>query len=450
MDCRTAQEMLVDLLYGELDRDDSDRLRAHLDKCSDCAEQYEQMNGILKLVRTHQPKEPPEEITERILHAAEAAAQHRAHQKKPVAFWKWLITNPALSGALAILLVATFAVFTMFPQNPQKKSAGKKPALQAVMPQAPSAKEMKKLESIQSKVTSTDTAKRAAPSKIPTASQKDEPTLGGLKTVVRKKTKGRSISDGPTMDRIATEKAGGRATNLHRGTGRTATRRISKKKRRHPSSRPAPRHVTSISSRLSREESSAGEAVVGPNATDETTHRDLTLKKPAVPKKTVVQAPESNEPADDLDINKSGGFETGSVRHEPEPEKELGVMPARQLPAAEEKNAKVQRQEESRPKAKATRRRVNIDGREASGTQQYLKAKSLFKSGYCKAAISAIDQAVRMFPNHRMAADALFDKASCLIKLGRFRQATDTYKHIERKYPQRAKEAKRQLQRINP
>ena len=77
-------------------------------------------------------------------------------------------------------------------------------------------------------------------------------------------------------------------------------------------------------------------------------------------------------------------------------------------------------------------------------------AKALFLAGHCDQAVRAAAEAVRRAPRHAQAADTLFDQASCLVKLGRFEQAAQTYRRIEREHPGRADTARRELDRIRP
>lgn len=77
-------------------------------------------------------------------------------------------------------------------------------------------------------------------------------------------------------------------------------------------------------------------------------------------------------------------------------------------------------------------------------------AKALFLAGQCDQAIRAAAEAIRRAPRHGQAADALFDQASCQVKLGRFDAAARTYRRIEREHPGRAGAAQRELDRIQP
>ena len=81
-------------------------------------------------------------------------------------------------------------------------------------------------------------------------------------------------------------------------------------------------------------------------------------------------------------------------------------------------------------------------------TSRYRLGKALFLSGQCLQAIEAIRRAVKDSPGHGMAVPALFDQASCHIKLNQFKQARSIYRNIERNYPAHREEARRSLDRI--
>lgn len=469
MDCRTAQEMLVDLLYGELSPAASEQLQAHLAGCSDCSAEYEQMSKLLELVRANPVQQPSEEVTGRILHAATVAARHRVEKSKSSSgWWKWLIMNPALAGAVVIVLVASVALVTVLPQE---KSPEAKVSQQLIAPQVPIAsdessvsKKTSPKDAISTKVTLSPKKESASgrgpsPKALELSSDRDKALVGGSKSLSSGKNKDRTVDDSEqgNLDTVS---------DTNRSHGRSKFYRARKGKKHSPKRKSAITKTRSddglvgsldASSERNQEKlldlagpevvsrSSAKPSVQEHARSENAPSEDLYLKNTASlasSAKPQADAPKISAAVAGANLRGAGG--TDARYKKPEREHEAQAPQAAKTATAldYERDESGEEKPESAPALAGQER--------ASKSNPYLHAKSLFRSGDCKAAISAIDRALKMYPGHRMAADALFDKASCQVKLGRFEQAKETYRRIERDFPKRASEARRQSRRIKP
>lgn len=488
MDCQVAQELLVDLLYGELAPDVRKDLEAHLDKCPECSSEYEQMAGVLKLVRANPlddlSTEPPAELSERILHAAQVAARQRSQRQKPMPWWKWWIMNPALSGAVVLLLVVTVGLITLSPDHePTKKSSSVQAISTESLPakdyteeldrRTPKALPEKKapdvVSSIEHKALVQDESGKAGIGQV----SSDDRGIFGLKTAAKKKRKSqprglKTRQQAQLANKTAGIKSQKAKTSIGGGGGNTGAMGRSEygfaqKEHIFPKRKaPGPKTLAKRSRRTSTPSSDA------PAYHEKTTKPLDDLKTADKAKPTEVQKPSTStmgkleyrseqapaaggllkkpavreKPMSQAGASKSGEHDMDMAGSSP-----AGVPVAASSEPLEEKPAA---ERAGRDKEDESRSIQEHEDQSSSASSLYLAAKDLFRSGYCKAAIKAIDRALRKYPRHRMAPDALFDKASCLVKLGEFSKAIKTYQRIENNYPARAKEARRQIERIAP
>jgi len=118
MKCRKVQENLVDLLLGILPKETEREIRAHIDTCRRCREEYGSFAKVQKAVDAVPEITPSEYLEDRILHryweAQRKSYSHRlriiaAHHSFARYFSGWLflqIRRPAVAAVLTALIAA--------------------------------------------------------------------------------------------------------------------------------------------------------------------------------------------------------------------------------------------------------------------------------------------------------------------------------------------------------
>jgi len=121
MDCKKADNLLIDFLYGELPPNDQTAFERHLQGCPEHTREVEKLRGVLNLVRAQEPEEVPEAVSARILQAARAQMPQKT---KPSPFFS-LIWNPAAAAAVLVVVVITVGLATHFmsEQIPEEDAA---------------------------------------------------------------------------------------------------------------------------------------------------------------------------------------------------------------------------------------------------------------------------------------------------------------------------------------
>jgi anti-sigma factor RsiW len=127
-DCRTAQERLIDLVFKELDEEQSRRLLSELEACPECREQHRSISLTLfafdQATASTLPQEnfwsEYHEKLERRLDAAERETPRT--QRSAVPLWKRFIATsirvPAPVAALAVLLLTVSSLYALMrPSN---------------------------------------------------------------------------------------------------------------------------------------------------------------------------------------------------------------------------------------------------------------------------------------------------------------------------------------------
>ncbi|HOX43880.1 MAG TPA: tetratricopeptide repeat protein [Myxococcota bacterium] len=130
MDCKLADESLVDLLYEELSPDRRQALEAHLEGCARCAGELARLRGVLRVVRDVPLDEPAPQVSERILRLARAArdsgergAAARAASEAGAAaplgrLWRWSWSPALVAVMLGLVVVAVGLVAFQKLQQP--------------------------------------------------------------------------------------------------------------------------------------------------------------------------------------------------------------------------------------------------------------------------------------------------------------------------------------------
>jgi hypothetical protein len=124
-DCRTAQERLIDLVFKELDDEQSLRLLKEVEACPECQEQHRSMSlTLFAFDQATSSMLPPEnfwsdyhEKLERRLDAATAAETGTPQPSNATPLWKRFVNTsirvPAPVAALALLLLAGSSLFAL-------------------------------------------------------------------------------------------------------------------------------------------------------------------------------------------------------------------------------------------------------------------------------------------------------------------------------------------------
>jgi hypothetical protein len=117
MNCRKATQLFSEHIEGLLDPERSERLRAHLDRCADCAELIEIME--LNIVQLNAVADPamPAGLEQRLafipqceLAAASAAGQQTGEGQRSSG-GHWLFSNAAAAVILALFITANLTWF---------------------------------------------------------------------------------------------------------------------------------------------------------------------------------------------------------------------------------------------------------------------------------------------------------------------------------------------------
>ncbi len=436
MDCKQADNLLIDFLYGELSPDDRAAFERHLQSCPEHAREVEKLRGVLKLVRAQEPEEVPESLSARILQNARA----RMPNKPRPAPWLSLIWNPVAAAAVLVVVVITVGLATHFmsEQAPEEE-----PALEAARPLAvaeepaeralPAAKAKEKKEfapeprpaakplEVKARKKPRKKKRRSPPAKKRALKPAPAPTAKtpGLWAAKPRPepvmtTGARGGAAGPGDAAIAGKTAGttaGKADRGMEGTAGETYRREKQVKDKKKISRPLKdrefaKPPPPAKSPPPREESVAAEPAA-PASMDAQEESYSQAPAPRA-KKSAERAP--------IDYYRSAEADLANQRYD----------------AAVSKYRKFLARNPSDPRAPTCRYRI---------------AKALFLAGRCAEAVRAVSEAVSAAPRHPMAPGALLDQGSCYEKLNRLSEANSTYRRIDRDYPSYREEAEKGLRR---
>ncbi len=504
MDCKRTDELLVDFLYGELDQGGRAGFERHLAGCPACAREIEQLQGVLALVRAQPADEPSEQVSERILHAARTAVSCAAEQQRLAArpsWLRWLVSPAAVSAVLAVIVVSVGLV-TYLGSRPTPEPVTVDSEVQSIAPPAPHKPQNEALQRARPAEEKPQVAARPTPEDLDTsldeqARPEPAPSRGQIeaqpvaagKVKIRRKTR-----PAPAVGRLAKDARADSLAGLRpvikpadgdRGpavlgggagpaAGEKAGREIQRPERPGPFARPPPPGRASGSDGAPPAEPERVEsrfAVPPPRATEPAwadPKRDKEAKKKAAhtaPVKTPAPAPDAayadQAPKEEAMVAESeGAFDLDDAKSI----EATTAYPARTAPATRAATRQGSSSVDQYTLAERALARGEHDAA-ATGfrafiaanpvgprtiTARFRLAKALFLAGRCEQAIRAADVAFRFAPHHRLAADALFDQASCYVKLGRFEKAISTYRLIERQHPIRAPEARRAADRLTP
>jgi len=445
MDCKQADNLMIDFLYGELSPGDRAEFENHLKSCPEHAREVEKLRGVLNLVRSQEPEEVPEEVSARIM----ANARARMPQKtKPSPFFS-LIWNPVAAAAVLALVVVTVGLATYFTSE---TGPVEEPALEAARPLAAAEK------------------------------PRPLPVLAETKDEEKKEYKAAPEPEAP-----ATEPAPGvspppkpkTAEKIYKSPRRAKRRKSPGKKKAYKSTYAPPPKTPEVWGSRAKPKAglstgaTGGAAIPGDTAVMGKTDRGMEGTSKAEYEKKTKDKKKESRPAGERDFA------------EPPPPMKAAPPPAPSAPReemieAESVAVSADMEDDSHPQATPRARKVAekkpADYYQAAegdlarkrydaavskyrtflaqnpsdpraATARYRIAKALFLAGRCAEAVQAVDTAVSAAPRHPMAPNALLDQGSCYEKLNRLSEANATYRRINRDYPSYTEEAQKGMRR---
>jgi TolA-binding protein len=456
MDCKQADNLMIDFLYGELSTGDRAAFEKHLQGCPEHAREIEKLRGVLNLVRAQEPEEVPEAVSARIMANARARMPQRA---KPAPFLS-LIWNPVAAAAVLAVVVVTVGLATYFTSEP---GLDEEPALEATKPLAVAekpqpmpgiaAKEEEKKEyaaAPEPKVPVEAPAAEPAPPPIPTERVLKKPKRRKARKSPGKKKGYKSIPKTPEVWGSRAKAKSATPTGVRGGAAGPgdsyyppkATSTVGKADRSMEGATGAERK------RMEREKKAKDKKKVSRPAEE----RDFA--KPPPPMKAA-PPPTAPPPREEMMEAESVAMSVDSADMEddsypqaaPRAKKAEKREPTDYYKAAEADLVN-KRYDAAVSKYRTFLAQKPSDPR--APTCRYRIAKALFLAGRCSEAIKAVEAAVSGSPRHPMAPNALLDQGSCYERLNRFSEANATYRRINRDYPSYTEEAQKGMRRTRP
>ena len=443
--CEPFDAWVVDYLYDELSPADRQRFEEHIEHCSQHAQEVAELSSVLKVVRSGRAEDAPQPVIDRIVHLARAAEPAR---NRPPLLMR-LIWNPMAAAAMLALVVITVGLAV----QQQDLHPDHAPAVDQMLPVESPERILSEAEAAarpMEKTAASDLpASKAAPAKDVAKAEE----LVAAKTVAKKPA---------PRDRR-------RKSSAHKQRSKQA------KKESAPKAAGAPRREQDEPQRdgvVDDLKIIGGGQMADKNQEASSTRGALGQASSALP----------SVPA----ASKTGKEKKSALayQHSPQPpmltaeveKSEPEARPAMEQIRPAPKQRKFSKKSRTKKKSPAVSRdnvdlfgaaELDLAGKRytaavqkyraflqdsphdrRSPTAYYRIGKALFLAGQCRQAIAAIGRAVQKAPGHGMAVTALFDQASCHIKLNQFAQARSIYRNIESNYPAHREEARRSLNRI--
>lgn len=416
MNCKQADNLLIDFLYGELSPQDRAAFELHLQGCPEHAREVEKLRGLLHLVRAQEPEEVPEALSARILQTARAQMPRKS---KPAPFF-YLIWNPAAAAAVLVVVVITVGLATHFMS---RQAPGEDAAIEAARPLAveeePAERAVVAAKAEESKELA-PVAEPEAPAAEPGVSRPSSKFAGAPPPAPAKKP-----VPGPKSTKRRKAPA---ATGARGGAG-------------------TPGSAPSLTAKAdSAAEGSAGEIFEREKkAKDEKKvsrrEEDSRFAKPPPPAKAAPAPPPREATMETAPVAMDREDDSYAQSRASRAEKKQTADYYR----AAEADLANKRYDAAVSKYQTFLSRNPSDPR--APTCRYRIAKALFLAGRCAEAVRAISAAVDAAPRHPMAPGALLDQGSCYEKLNRLSEANATYRRINRDYPSYQEEAEKGMRR---
>jgi anti-sigma factor RsiW len=142
-DCRTMESRLVDLVFGELEIDETSRLMAEMETCAGCLSEYRSMTGTLlvfdEAVEASTPVESywPEHQAMRRERLEQIAPRANVLKREPL--WKRIFTAklpvPVPIAAALVLALLASSVLALRPSTKEVTTAVQPPVVRQALPQ---------------------------------------------------------------------------------------------------------------------------------------------------------------------------------------------------------------------------------------------------------------------------------------------------------------------------
>jgi tol-pal system protein YbgF len=443
MDCKQADNLMIDFLYGELSPGDRAAFESHLKSCPEHTREVEKLRGVLNLVRAQEPEEVPEAVSARIM----ANARARMPRKPKTAPFFSLIWNPVAAAAVLALVVVTVGLATYFTSEPGPEE---EPALEAARPLALA----EKPQPLPVETTKAEEKKEYAaapepklPIEAPVAEPAPKPAEKFYKKPKRKKSRkvpGKkkgyksTFAPPPKTPEVWGSRAKPKAGLTTGATGGAA----------------APGE-TAVVGKTDRGMEGAAGAEYEKKAKDKKKEKKVSrpyeerdFAKPPPPMKAA-PAPATPPPREEAMEAESSAIsadmeDDSYPQAAPRARKVAKKEPVDYYKAAEGDLAN-KRYDAAVSKYRTFLAQNPSDPRAA--TARYRIAKALFLAGRCSEAVKAVETAVSASPRHPMAPNALLDQGSCYERLNRLSEANATYRRINRDYPSYTEEAQKGMRR---
>jgi TolA-binding protein len=439
MDCKQADNLLIDFLYGELLPNDRAAFERHLRGCPEHTREVEKLRAVLNLVRAQEPEEVPAAVSTGILQTARARMPQKPQKPKPAPFFSQ-IWNPVVAAAVLVAVVITVGLATHFTS--EQASEGET-AQEAVRPLTVYENPAERA------VVTTKAEEKMEPALVPKPEVPAVPTDTALD--------------------IGAEVPPAELAPPPRFAEKFAKRPKSKQRRKPASKKraftemPAPIAKTSDTGGLRGKPKPSATTGPGGGKAHKRAEREWKAKDkkkkisrsdeesrfaqspppakapPAAPLREEIMGAESAAPVamDRMDLD------DGSYAQSPAPR--AGKKPPTDYYQAAEADLADKRYEAAVSRYRTFISKNPTDPRVSTG--RYRIAKALFLSGRCVETVRAVDTAVSVSPRHRMAPGALLDQGSCYERLNRLSEANATYRRIQRDYPSHRESAAKGMRR---
>jgi TolA-binding protein len=444
MDCKQADNLMIDFLYGELEPGDRAAFEKHLQDCPEHAREVDKLRGVLNLVRAQEPEEVPEAISARIMANARASMPRKA---KPAPFFS-LIWNPVAAAAVLAVVVVTVGLATYFTSD---TGPVEEPALEATKPLAVA----EKPQPLPVATAKAEEKKEYAPAPEPKAPEAEpapppkpaEKIYRAAKRAKRRKSPGKkkayksTYAPPPKTPEVWGTRAKPKAGLTTGATGGAAvpgdTAVVGKTDRGMEGAAGAEYK------RMEREKKAKDKKKESRPAGERDFAEPPPPMKAAPPPATAPAPREESVEAESVAL--SADMEDDSYpQAAPRARKVAKKKPADYYQAAEGDLAN-KRYDAAVSKYRAFLAQNPSDPR--APTTRYRIAKALFLAGRCSEAVKAVETAVSASPRHPMAPNALLDQGSCYERLNRLGEANATYRRINRDYPSYGDEAQKGMRR---
>ena len=472
MNCKWAEERVVDYLYDELSAEERQVFETHLAECPEHAREVEASRKILGLMRAEDEvvREDAPALAASVFQAARERSATKPAQVIRPAFWqRWALRPAAMAAVLAMVLVGVALSVGIWPKNePGMMSEQARPAevMKAIAPV-----DVQNEQQAGPRLASTRAGFKRESVDQPKRPATAQPLVAGLEGKPR-----------PTDADEARPETKGQARKVLRKprpkVAKVAKAAKAAKKKAHGT----PGGLQDKDTRSGMSKGQLDSMGGGGAARDRYNHFAISQNEPAKnkeaektsekPKPSRLEESESSgfaqappPPAPVPDAASSGEDDGDKVRASEEIMPRAGATTAlaskpkdskKDAAGAERKTgmsaqSRAMAADDEVASAKSKRKKRVVSGpKTASADTLYRRARELFLQDRCKQARRFAKAALLADPRHGSAEDTLLDMASCHVKQGEFDKARKIYRQVINEYPTRANDAQRALKRLGP